>query len=429
MTAHAQNPAVDAWIERAKGISTINAALRLGFRPKGGAKGTGSEASGPCPRCGGVDRFSVKVKEGLWNCRGCGHGGGDAISLAMWIPHERTFLEAVEFLTGEPKPGGTPPTEEEKAAIAARRAQQAAEQDKARAAEAQQQNEFREAERRRCREIWRHGQPAPGTLVEAYLRHRGIGRIPEGAKLRFHPEMHLRHPSGPGGAIVWTGPAMLSPIAGNDGRFMGLHTTWLDPRLGTPEMPVVENGKPTKGKLFFQVDGEVLDVKRSRGSKAGGHLVLAPAQDGIFGGPRRLVIGEGIETVLAVWITMVEAGEDLRFTEFWSAIDLGNLGGKAKESVFHPALKRPDSRGRMLRVRLPGPVPDMSRPERSIAIPDTAEDVLLLADGDSDRTSVEYTLARATARWARPGLTVRAAWPEEGSDFGDMRMRKVRADA
>jgi hypothetical protein len=52
--------------------------------------------------------------------------------------------------------------------------------------------------------------------------------------------------------------------------------------------------------------------------------------------------------------------------------------------------------------------------------------VLVLADGDSDRVQVEYTLARATARWARPDLTVRAAWPEPGGDFSDMRMRKVR---
>lgn len=430
MTTPDRNAAVDAWIERAKGHATINVALRLGFRPKGGAKGTGTEATGPCPRpgCGGVDRFSVKVKEGLWNCRGCGKGGGDGLSLARWVPHERTFYEAVEFITGEPKPDATPRTEEEKAAIAAKRAKEAAEIDKARAAEAQQQNQFREDERRRCRRLWEHGQPAAGTLVEAYLRHRGVGRIPEGAKLRFHPEMHLRHPSGPGGKIVWTGPAMLSPIAGNDRRFMGLHTTWLDPRLGTPAMPHFdENGKPTKGKLIFvSEDGEVLDVKRSRGTKAGGHLVLAPATDTIFGGPRRLVIGEGIETVLAVWITMAEAGEDLRLTEFWSAIDLGNLGGKAAESVFHPTLKRPDARGRMLRTRLPGPVPDMSRPERSIAIPETVREVLVLADGDSDRVQVEYTLARATARWARPDLTVRGAWPEPGGDFSDMRMRKVR---
>jgi hypothetical protein len=423
MSERAAHPAVDAWIERAQGATTINVALRLGFRPKGGAKGIGAEASGPCPRCGGVDRFSVKVKEGLWNCRGCGKGGGDAISLARWVPHERTFYEAVEFITGEPKPDAPPPSEEEKAAIAARRAQQAAEIDKARAAETQQHNEYREAERRRCREIWRHGQPITGTLVEAYLKHRGVDRIPEGAKLRFHPEMHLRHPAGPGGVVVWTGPAMLSPIAGNDGRFMGLHTTWLDPRLGTPAMPIFdERGKPTKGKLSFAVDGEILDVKRSRGTKAGGHLVLAPASLAL----KRIVLGEGIETVLAVWITMLEAGEDLRFTSFWSSIDLGNLGGKAAESVYHPTARRPDARGRMMRLRLPGPVPDLSRPERSIILPDEVEDVLVLADGDCDRTLVDYTLARATARWARPNLTVRAAWPEPDSDFSDMRMRKVR---
>jgi len=31
---------------------------------------------GPCPVCGGTDRFSINRQKNLWNCRGCQKGGG-----------------------------------------------------------------------------------------------------------------------------------------------------------------------------------------------------------------------------------------------------------------------------------------------------------------------------------------------------------------
>ena len=48
------------------------------------------ERVGPCPICGGTDRFAVHTRRQLWNCRGCGIGGGDAISLVM-------HLDGVDF--------------------------------------------------------------------------------------------------------------------------------------------------------------------------------------------------------------------------------------------------------------------------------------------------------------------------------------------
>ncbi|KFC73214.1 DNA primase [Bosea sp. LC85] len=418
------DPAFEAWLDKAKGVSVLNAALKLGFAPKGGTDKATDRArgdiSGPCPRCRGVDRFSVKPSESMWFCRGEGRGGYDAISLVRYVQN-CSFLVAVEWLTGEPKPGRTAKVEtpDEKAAREAERQRLQDESDKARADGERLNNQFREDERRRCREIWRNGKPASGSLVERYLQHRGIPAVPAGAKLRFHPEIHLRHPPGKGGEIVHTGPAMLSPIADNDSRFGGLHMTWLDPRLANGTAPAGE-----KGKLKFVVAGEALAVKRSRGSKNGGHLILVPAPSGRVS---RIVIGEGIETVLSVWATLLEAGEELSETEFWSSVDLPNLGGKAVNSVPHPTRKQTDRRGRVYAPRVPGPVPDQGDPARSIALPDTVIDVLILADGDSDRFTVECAVARASARWAMPGRTVRVVWPDDGSDFNDMRMRRVRA--
>lgn len=55
--------------------------------------------AGPCPKCGGTDRFGISRRKNLWNCRGC-QRGGDAIALAQLI-HDADFPTAVEILTGE----------------------------------------------------------------------------------------------------------------------------------------------------------------------------------------------------------------------------------------------------------------------------------------------------------------------------------------
>jgi hypothetical protein len=72
-------------------------------------RATAVEYVGPCPACKrGDDRFSVNVKKGLWFCRHCGKGGGDALSLVGHVESldlsERGgdgFRQAVEWLTGE----------------------------------------------------------------------------------------------------------------------------------------------------------------------------------------------------------------------------------------------------------------------------------------------------------------------------------------
>jgi DNA primase len=66
----------------------------------GGLRHIGAgEYAGPCPVCGGKDRFSVNTKKQLWNCRGCSKGG-DALSLAQHAGGV-TFVEAVAALAGE----------------------------------------------------------------------------------------------------------------------------------------------------------------------------------------------------------------------------------------------------------------------------------------------------------------------------------------
>jgi phage/plasmid primase-like uncharacterized protein len=87
MTAAARSHAPDLPIEAV----VVKFGLRL--------RRQGRELVGPCPRCGGRDRFAVNPSKQLWNCRGCARGG-DAIDLVRHVDG-CSYREAVGVLGGE----------------------------------------------------------------------------------------------------------------------------------------------------------------------------------------------------------------------------------------------------------------------------------------------------------------------------------------
>jgi hypothetical protein len=60
--------------------------------------GAGEYASA-CPTCGGRDRFAINANKRVFNCRGCGIKGKNAIDLVMQID-DCAFADAVQRLTG-----------------------------------------------------------------------------------------------------------------------------------------------------------------------------------------------------------------------------------------------------------------------------------------------------------------------------------------
>lgn len=60
------------------------------------ASTAGGEYHGPCPFCGGRDRFVAQPKNGRWFCRRC-ESNGDAIALVMKL-HNKSFTEALDAL-------------------------------------------------------------------------------------------------------------------------------------------------------------------------------------------------------------------------------------------------------------------------------------------------------------------------------------------
>jgi len=385
---------VEDWIEEARAASVTSLIERWPHR----LKRSGTELVGPCPACGGRDRFSVNRAKNIFFCRKSGKGG-DAIALVQYLDGA-DFLGAVEVVTGRPNPGGTGGQKFD-AALVERRKRDA---DEAAALREKEQVDFRDREIVRAHDIWMAAQPIAGSMAERYLRFRGV-QPPKGAKLRCHANLPYWHCLGTERGrqdwkVIHEGPAMVAAIQSGDGRFQGAHCTWIDANFESSG----------KAEIFHPETGEQLASKKVRGSARAGHIHLGGAADATT-----LYVGEGIETVLSV-------RESLAATEgllFWSSISLGNLGGRARESVIHPTLTRRDSKGRIKRMKVPGPLPDLG--ETPVLLPpDSVSEIVILGDGDSDRFTTDCCLRRAAGRWASEGRTIRAAWADDGSDFNSM---------
>jgi putative DNA primase/helicase len=144
---------------------------------------------GPCPMCGGTDRFRV-VKDderGKWHCNQCDKGHGDGFDLVCRFTG-KTFKEITAELKGKELPAPV---------------------------------ERRSTDPRNIlNRIWFDATPVqPGDLVATYLRNRGLTVIPEG--LRYHP------------SCLHTGnnrryPAMIARMVDVTGKPIGIHRTYLE---------------------------------------------------------------------------------------------------------------------------------------------------------------------------------------------------------
>jgi hypothetical protein len=88
----------DAWVARARSVPIE----RVLERHQISLQRNGHERVGPCPKCGGTDRFAINTNKQVFNCRKCG-ACGDVIDLERFL-NGGDFNAACETLTGEPPP-------------------------------------------------------------------------------------------------------------------------------------------------------------------------------------------------------------------------------------------------------------------------------------------------------------------------------------
>jgi hypothetical protein len=320
----------------------------------------GGELTGPCPKCGGTDRFSINLAKNIWICRNCSVGG-DVIFLVQHIEGLR-FAEACERLAG--RRVSQPPNEEE--ARRRREAQKASEEQAAR-----ENERYRVQAHNAARSIWKASQPV-GEVALSYLRLRGLGVDFLGrlSNVRFAPQLGYVV----AGKVIWRGPALLAKIDDAEGHGIGVHRTWID--LDQP-----------KGKLALaDRDGVVLPAKKVLGSKKGGAIRLHTPLDA-----RRIVMGEGIETTLTALVHAFEFE-----TAYWAGVDLGNMAGKALRG---PA-------GGQIHDQ-----PDMSDLDCFLP-PAWVEELVYLCDGDEPEKHTVEKVRRGLRRALRLRAMARAELPD-----------------
>lgn len=186
---------------------------------------------GPCPMCGGKDRFRFDDKDGrgTWICSQC--GSGDGISLAMRI-NRWDFKEAaerIEAVVGSAKPVQTRRERDE--------------------------DKLREA----MNALWRSGAPvSDGDPVALYLKRRGLSLDRWPAALRFVEKCRYQ-----GDEPRWF-PAMVAKVVGPDGKPVTIHRTYLtdDGRKASVEAPRrLMPGKIVKGcAIRLAEPGPVLGI-------------------------------------------------------------------------------------------------------------------------------------------------------------------------
>lgn len=371
--------------EQAKAIPILEVADRLGIA---GLRRGGVERIGPCPVCGGRDRFSINPPRGIWNCRICDRGG-DGIALAVHVL-ACDFPAALDYLVGGADVAPDP------AEVARRKA-------KAEAAELARR-EYEEQARARAirdaREIWHGAGPSPGTAAEAYLAGRGIV-FPDGMPptLRFvadHP--YKKHWPGSGVVEWFRGPCMIAAIQDPGGRVVAVHQTWVDPDRPGQKMQI-----PAPDGSLADPKGKPWPAKLVRGSKKGGAIRLTPLRpSGV------MIMGEGIETTA----TPLAAGIKPAAT-YWAGVDLGNMAG--------------------IQLRVPGVrysgQPDLKDAQAWIP-PVGVSQLVFIQDGDSAPVATRAKLLSGIRRAmiARPGLRGWIVGADDGRDLNDMRMEQIQND-
>lgn len=257
---------------------------------------------GPCPGCGGTDRFRYDDCDGAgtWLCSAGGGAplAGDGFNLLEhvygWSASEalHRVADALGLREGRTLPPAQP-----------RRPAPAAQPDPA------------EIERTRARfnRLWRAAVPLDAEAAEParrYLTARGLGElIGRGdlpADVRLHPACAYWDTSGPRPVLVAEAPALLALVRAPDGAPVGLHTTWLRPD-GSEKAALTDGA------------GNPLPARKLRllhhGAGAGAAVRLYAAGE-------RLAVAEGIETALACRV----ADPSL---PVWSALAAGGVAGAA----------------------------------------------------------------------------------------------------
>lgn len=367
-------------------------------------KRVGGRLRGACPLCGGdktSGRFSLDPRTGAWTCwAGC--GSGDVITLEQRL-RGGTPKEAAERLA---PPDLRPAADKMRpAADKMRPATDHVRRDLAEA-KADQQRRTDRADRLASVAV-----RAEGTLVERYLRARGVPAGPVLARalaeLRFVERgvfAQGRRADGAGWRLE--APLMLAAFRAPNGARVGVHATALAP-----------DGL-SKAQLRDPETGEAIAPKRMFGTAKGAAIRLSPWEDD----STPLLLAEGIETALSAAALLAQ---HLGLTP--RVIAAGSLQALAGEAVRDRFGRLDPSSPRLDPDRAPFTLPNPGRVV--IALDHDMSPITVRVRGPVGGTVERVLDASARARLA--GDLAAQAWraagaaqvtliaPRAGRDFND----------
>lgn len=269
-------------------------------------------AHGPCPGCGGKDRyrFDDRNESGSWLCNrgGAGPIAGDGFDLLRHV-YDWTAAEALRAVAQCLGMDHENPPQTLGGGYVRRNGDNGEYGDRPRSAVSVRSAPSEETPPRdprtdyRLRCLWRESSPiradAVPDLVAAYWRGRGLGDVIQAppADLRYHPALGYYDPAPDGPRLVGTFPAVLAIVRDAAGDLVTLHRTWLDPDGG--------------GKAPVRCPRKLAPL-RSGASMRGAAIRLHPPTGG------RLILAEGIETCLAGHLLRPEWGA-------WATVSAGGL--------------------------------------------------------------------------------------------------------
>ncbi|TWO71562.1 zinc-binding protein [Caenimonas sedimenti] len=201
-----------------------------------------SGRKGPCPFCGGRDRYRWKKDYGgVWVCNGCGDGKFQTgFAMLMQLRGYRHFWEAADHVREHF--GGFAP---DPVVLAARREA------------APSREEQHKRNMRRMVEIWEASRPViDNDPVHRYLQHRVPGLTIAPRMIRLHPALdYWAPPDDPNEKPVLLGkfPAMIAKAFDPGGAFVQLHKTYLTAEGRKADVPMVKKNEKGIGINGFAV--------------------------------------------------------------------------------------------------------------------------------------------------------------------------------
>jgi putative DNA primase/helicase len=201
---------------------------------------------GPCPFCGGSDRYRWDDKDGTGSfiCASCGAGDGIALAMRKSGLEFKDVADKIKAMLPELPAASTRQATPNAADL-----------------------------RQRMISTWKEAVPCLyGDPVSAYLEGRGIDGVPDGEVLRFARALRYQGSTSEPSRYL---PAMIAKVTGPDGKGVNVHRTFLDPH-GAGKAPVENPRRMMPGKV-----------------PPGSAIRLAPVTAGELG------VAEGIETALS----------------------------------------------------------------------------------------------------------------------------------